>query len=173
MSLPSWAQSGIPLVIFLFFVVFFRAQATYWIARSLPAGISRWGTQSTYLHRLARWVDGPVPRRGAYILEHWGILAIPLCFLTVGLQTAVLAGSGLVRMKWVKFTAAMIPGCIAWAFLYGFGMLAVWTTAIRAAAGSPWAWAALAALIGSIIVITQRSHIRKAALAATGTMQAR
>ena len=75
--MPSWAQSGIPLVVFLFFVVFFRAQGTYWIARSVPTAISKWGTNSKRFAGLAKWVDGPVPRKGANILEHWGIVAIP------------------------------------------------------------------------------------------------
>jgi membrane protein DedA with SNARE-associated domain len=163
--MPSWAQSGIPLVVFLFFVVFFRAQGTYWIARSVPTAISKWGTNSKRFAGLAKWVDGPVPRKGANILEHWGIVAIPLCFLTVGMQTAVLAGSGLVRMNWGKFTAAMIPGCVAWALLYGYGLLAVWTAVVKAAAGSPWAWAALAALVGTVLVLKQRGRIRTAATA--------
>lgn len=167
--MPSWAQSGIPLVIFLFFVVSFRAQGTYWLARSLPAAITKWGPRAKRLDGLVRWVNGPVPKKGARILERWGIVAIPLAFLTVGLQTAILAGSGLVRMNWGKFTLAAIPGCIAWAFLYGYGLLAVWTAAIRAAAGSTWAWAALTALVGTVVVLTQRGRIRQAALSAVGT----
>lgn len=166
--MPSWAQSGVPLIAFLFVVVFFRAQGTYWMARSLPAAISKWGPNSKRFSKVASWVDGPVPAKGAAILEKWGIIAIPLSFLTVGLQTAVLAGSGLLRMNWVKFTIAMIPGCLAWAMLYGLGLLAVWSAAIKAVAGNPWAWAGLVALVGVIVVISQRGRIRKAALVHTG-----
>ena len=70
-----------------------------------------------------------------YMVEEWcadsgGVLIpliiIPLCFLTVGIQTAVNAGSGVVRLRWRTYTLAMIPGCVAWALMYGLGMLAVW-----------------------------------------------
>ncbi len=159
MPAPSWAQSGIPLVIFLFFVVFFRAQATYWLARGVPALVTSASGRFNHLQGLANWANGPIPRKGASILERWGIIVIPLAFLTVGLQTAILGGAGLVRMNWAKFTAAMIPGCIAWAFLYGFGMLAVWTAAVKAAAGNPWAWVALAiiaAALAALVVFRRR-----------------
>ncbi len=166
--MPDWAQSGLPLVGFLFVVVCFRAQGTYWLARSIPAAVSRWGADSKRFSGLAKWVNGPVPAKGKRILENWGIISIPLCFLTVGTQTAVLAGSGLVRMNWGKFTAAMLPGAVAWAFLYGYGLLAVWMTVLKAAAGSPWAWAVLAALVGSIFVIKNRAKIKTAALSLAG-----
>lgn len=147
MSVPSWAQEGPLLIGFLFFVVFFRAQGTYWLGRAVPTGVLQTKKQSGPLHSLATWLHGPAPRRGSALLERWGIIVIPLCFLTVGLQTAILAGSGLVQMSWKKFTAAMLPGCVAWALLYGLGMLAVWTATVKAVAGSPWAWLAIATII--------------------------
>lgn len=167
MPAPEWAQSGLPLVAFLFFVVFFRAQGTYWIARAIPAVVNKASGKLTWLQGLARWANGPVPRKGAAILERWGIIVIPLCFLTVGLQTAVLAGAGLVRMNWAKFTLAMLPGCVAWAFLYGYGLLAVYTAAVRAAAGSPWAWlvlACVAGLVALVVVKRRREGAAKAVL---------
>lgn len=150
---PSWAQSGVPLVVFLFFVVFFRAQGTYWVARAVPELVTKASGRFQRLQSVANWANGPIPRKGAQILERWGIIVIPLAFLTVGLQTAILSGAGLVRMNWVKFTAVMIPGCVAWALIYGFGLWAVWTTALRAAAGSPWAWAGLVLIIGIIAAV--------------------
>ena len=41
-------------------------------------------------------------------------------------------------MKWRTYTLAMIPGCIAWAILYGMGMLAIWMALLGAVAGSWW-----------------------------------
>ncbi len=169
--IPSWAQSGVPLIIFLFFVVFFRAQGTYWVARSVPALVTKASGKFDWLKGLANWANGPVPKKGAHILEHWGIIVIPLCFLTVGLQTAILGGSGLVRMNWAKFTAAMIPGCVAWALLYGLGMLAVWQAAIKAAAGSPWVWAALAliaAVVAAVVIVRRRREAPTPAVAVIG-----
>lgn len=147
MSAPSWAQSGPLLIAFLFCVVLFRSQATYWLARAVPAGLIKSQPKNKVLAAIAAWFDGPTPRKGAALLERWGIIIIPLCFLTVGLQTAILAGSGIVQMKWRRFTLATLPGCVAWALLYGLGMLAIWVAAIEAIAGSPWAWAVLAAIL--------------------------
>ena len=91
--------------------------------------------------------------------EQWGIVIIPLCFLTVGVQTAVNAGAGVVRMSWKKYTLAMIPGCIAWSIMYGLGMLAVWMAVVRAAAGSVWAWLgllAVAAVVSTLVLVKRR-----------------
>lgn len=154
MPVPSWAESGPMLIGFLFFVVFFRAQGTYWLGRAVPAGLLRTKRESGVLFRLANWFRGPTPRKGASLLERWGLIVIPLCFLTVGLQTAVLAGAGVVQMRWRRFTLAMLPGAVAWALLYGLGMLAVWTAAVKAIAGSPWAWVGLTAILGAFYLFT-------------------
>ena len=154
---PEFAREGIFLFVFLFGVVFFRAQSTYWLARGVASG------RTGFLGAMARWFDGPVPRKGAALLDKWGIIAIPLCFLTVGIQTAVNAGAGLVRMRWSTYTIAMIPGCVLWALLYGLGMLAVFAAAIRAIAGSPWGWAGLALIIGLITAKVVWGHRQRAA----------
>ncbi len=145
-SIP-WTESVPVLIGALFVIVFLRAQGTYWLARSVPAIVERRAASGQKEGRFVRWFLGPTPRKGAAILEKWGIIVIPFCFLTVGVQTTVLAGAGLVRMSWKKFTLAMIPGAIAWAFLYGLGLLAVWTAAVTAAAGNPWSYAVVAAAI--------------------------
>ena len=158
---PAFAREGIWLFVFLFVVVFFRAQATYWLARGAASGAVLATGRQGFLGAMARWFDGPVPRKGAAMLDKWGIIVIPLCFLTVGIQTAVNAGAGLVRMRWSTYTIAMIPGCVLWALLYGLGTLAVFAAAIRAVAGSPWGWAGLAliiALIGVKIVWGRRKR---------------
>ena len=147
---PAFAREGIWLFVFLFVVVLLRAQATYWLARGAASGAVLATGRQGFLGAMARWFDGPVPRKGPAMLDKWGIIIIPLCFLTVGIQTAVNAGAGLVRMRWSTYTIAMIPGCILWALLYGLGTLAVFAAAIRAVAGSPWGWAGLA-LIAALI----------------------
>ncbi len=162
MTAPHWAQEGVPLVLFLFVVVFFRAQGTYWLARSVPEIVARKANDSTpRLKKLACWLEGPGPRMGANILEKWGIIAIPLSFLTVGIQTAVLAAAGLLRVRWSLFTVAMLPGAVAWALLYGYGMLAVWTAAVMAVAGNPWAWGALGLVALGIWAIVRRRRARQ------------
>ena len=108
---PTFAREGIWLFPFLFMVVLSRAQIDL-LARREPQPLAplRASGRSGFLGAIARWFEGPVPRRGAAMLDKWGIIVIPLCFLTVGIQTAVNAGAGLVRMRWSTYTIAMIPG---------------------------------------------------------------
>ena len=156
---PSWASSGLPLFIFLFFVVFHRAQLTYWLGRAAAKGALASAGKKGLRGKIAAWFEGPVPKYGARLLEQWGIVIIPLCFLTVGVQTAVNAGAGVVRMSWKKYTLAMIPGCIAWSIMYGLGMLAVWMAVVRAAAGSVWGWLgllAVAAVVATVVLVKRR-----------------
>ncbi len=167
---PAFAREGIWFFVFLFMVVLLRAQSTYWLARAAASGAVLATGRQGFLGAVARWFDGPVPRKGAAMLDKWGVIVIPLCFLTVGIQTAVNAGAGLVRMRWSTYTIAMIPGCVLWALLYGLGTLAVFAAAIRAVAGSPWGWAGLAlivALIAAKIVWGRRK--RRAVNAALAT----
>lgn len=147
---PAFAREGICFFVFLFMVVLLRAQTTYWLARAAASGAVLATGRQGFLGTVARWFDGPVPRKGAAMLDKWGIVVIPLCFLTVGIQTAVNAGAGLARMRWNTYTIAMIPGCVLWALLYGLGTLAVFTAAIRAVAGSLWGWAGLALIVALI-----------------------
>ncbi len=160
---PSWASSGPPLFIFLFFVVFWRAQLTYWLGRGAAKGALASAEKNGLRGKIAAWFNGPVPKYGARLLEQWGIVIIPLCFLTVGVQTAVNAGAGIVQMTWKKYTLAMIPGCIAWSIMYGLGMLAVWMTVVRAAAGSVWAWLglmAVATVVATVVLFKRRRRGR-------------
>lgn len=161
---PTFAREGIWLFPFLFMVVLSRAQMTYWLGRAAASGAVRASGRSGFLGAIARWFEGPVPRRGAALLDKWGIIVIPLCFLTVGVQTAVNAGAGLVRMRWSTYTIAMIPGCVLWALLYGLGMLAVFAAAVRAIAGSPWGWAGLALIVALIALKVVWGRRKRAAV---------
>lgn len=151
---PEAIAHSFPLtVLFLFFVVFFRAQATYWLGRAAATG-ALWGKEAGGIRgAIGSWFNGPIPRKGVAILDRWGIVILPLCFLTVGIQTAVNAGAGLVRMTWPKYTLAMLPGCVAWAFMYSLGLLAVWAAVLSAAAGSPWAWCGFAFVLVAVIAL--------------------
>lgn len=153
------ADSGPLLFFFLLFVVFCRAQTTYWLGRAAAAGLLSGANSSGIRGAVARWFHGPIPQKGVAILNKWGIIIIPLCFLTVGIQTAVNAGAGILRMPWTKYTIAMLPGCVAWAFIYAFGALALWLATVSAIAGSPYAWVlliVLGALIGAGVFLFRR-----------------
>ncbi|OKL47784.1 hypothetical protein BSR29_03320 [Boudabousia liubingyangii] len=146
------------MILALTVIVFFRAQGTYWLGRLITGSaehdfknpLLQAFTHNRFFVAMSRWFNGPTPQKGAQALEKWGLIIIPLCFLTVGVQTAVNAGAGLLRMNWGKYTIAMLPGCLAWGTLYGLGFLALWISLLGTIAGSLWA---LLALIGLIVLI--------------------
>ena len=153
--MPGFVQDG-PFALvygFLLVVVFLRAQATYWVGRAVAAGTLR--------SRWAEHVDGPRTRRAIASIDRWGLPIIPLSFLTIGFQTAVNAGAGVIRMRWPRYTLAMIPGCLVWAAVYALGGLAAFEAAASLAARSPWALAGavvLLVLAVTALVLRTRRH---------------
>jgi len=138
---PSFLE-GLPfwwLVLALFAVVLCRAQATYWLARGAVAGASR--------SRWGRWLDSAAVRRGSVLLDRWGLPVVTLSFLTVGLQTIMNAAAGIARVPWWRYTLAMLPGCVAWAFIYATVGIALFWAVLATFAGSPWGVVVLVALV--------------------------
>lgn len=136
----------------LFAIVLCRAQGTYWIGRAIAAGV----TTRPWARRL---VSGETAERGIALLHRWGPFAVTLSFLTVGAQTVINAAAGLVRMPWVRYTLFMVPGCLAWAFLYATIGLAAFLALAAAAAGSPLGVAVIvvaAALVAFLVWRTRR-----------------
>ena len=117
--------------IFLFGVVLFRAQGTYWLGRWARKGTEM--TASSVHPRAAsaaRKLSGPAADSARRYLERWGFVGIPASFLTVGFQTMVNAIAGFIRMRWDLYTVAMIPGCLVWAGIYTlvtFSLVEAWT----------------------------------------------
>lgn len=146
--MPSFL-AGLPfwwLVVALFVVVWCRAQATYWLARGAVAGASR--------SRWGRWLESAAVRRGSAVLDRWGLPVVTLSFLTVGLQTVMNAAAGLARVPWWRYTVAMLPGCVAWAFVYATIGIALFWTVVAALAGSTWGIVALVAIVvGAVAVV--------------------
>jgi len=134
----------VELLAALFAIVFLRAQATYWLARAIAAGVAsrRWG----------RWLESPAMRRASAVLARYGAPAVTVSFLTVGFQTVVNAAAGAARMRWLVYLLAMIPGCAAWALIYATVGFAVLWAVIGAAAGSPAGVAVLAAVVAAVVV---------------------
>lgn len=140
-ALGWWA-----IAIFLFVAVFFRTQATYWVGRWVRSGAASLATEPDRHPRLARVsarLSGPRLERGQALLDRWGFVAIPLSFLTVGIQTLVNAAAGYGRMRWDLYTLVMIPGCILWVGAY----FAVGASAYRLWHLSPWL------LLGAVVVV--------------------
>jgi len=154
--MPSWLD-GSPFAItfaVLFGIVFLRAQGTYWIGRAVTAGL---------LHtRLARWMTRPRMTRAIDALNRWGLPVVTLSFLTVGFQTVVNAAAGLIRMRWVGYTLAMLIGCAAWAAIYATVGIAAVEASLALAARSPLALAGVLAvvlgLVIAVIAIRRRSR---------------
>lgn len=154
--MPTWVQDGPFWLVygFLLVVVFLRAQATYWVGRAVAAGTLR--------SRWAAHVDGPRTRRAIASIDRWGLPIIPLSFLTIGFQTAVNAGAGVIRMHWPRYTLAMVPGCLVWAAIYALGGLAAFEGAASLAARSPWALAAVVVLLlGGGLALVLRARRRR------------
>jgi len=129
----------------LFAVAVVRSQCTYWLGRALRAGLLQSARWRGFFAR-----DGMV--RGQAAIERWGWPIIPLSFLTVGFQSAVVAGAGVLGWPWLRFSLASLPGCVLWGCVYAAGGLAAF--AALAALASVSTWLALAALIVLLIVIT-------------------
>ena len=144
-AVSSWGWWAI--YAFLFVVVFLRAQATYWLARGVVSGA---------LHtRWRRRFEGPTMQRAQAYLERFGPIGVPVSFLTVGFQTAVIAAAGITRMRFGVFTLAMIPGCLAWAALY----TALGAAAVKLFETFTWWFAAallLAIAVGVVVALTRR-----------------
>ena len=116
----------------LFGIVCVRAQATYWAGRGLTAGARR--------TRLADRIDNPRTTRVTDALNRWGAPLVTLSFLTIGFQTAINAAAGITRMRWPRYTLAMVPGCLAWAAIYatvGLAAAQAWIALAARSAGHP------------------------------------
>lgn len=148
----AYGLGGFPfagVVTALFFIVLFRAQGTYWLGRGIAAGTIR----TPLGRRLGSRLSGPGLARAVGYLNRFGPIAVTLSFLTIGIQTMINGAAGLTRMAWPRYTLAMIPGCVAWAFIYATVGMTAFYAAVAAAAGSPWGLVAVAAGVVTIALV--------------------
>ncbi|OLO50970.1 hypothetical protein BKH30_09060 [Actinomyces oris] len=111
--------------VFLFFwcLAMMRSHTMYWIGRGITAGTAR-----------TRWVSllaSPVYARAQAWSARWGVLAVPVSFLTVGIQSVIQLSAGVSRMPVRRYVAATAAGAIAWAAVYttiGMAILTAWLT---------------------------------------------
>ncbi|MBM7051157.1 DedA family protein [Rothia sp. ZJ1223] len=127
-----------------------RTSIVYSLGRLAASGGQRWErVRSVFKH--------PAYQRAQKLVNTWGVLAVPACFLTVGLQTAVIMTTGFTKMPLVRWIPAMLAGTLIWGSIYGtVGMAVVWAWLER-----PWiaALLAVAALI-SVFLLVRRKHRR-------------
>lgn len=142
--MPDWPV--VPLFCFLFALACLRGGATYAVGRGLRTAADR----RTHL------AENPRVLRGEAIVRRYGAPAVAACFLTVGLQTAVLAAAGSLRMPLPRFLPALAAGALVWAMIYvtiGFAVVeAIW---------GGRAWVPIAALVGLLLLAWLGSRIRR------------
>lgn len=159
---PFWLALGL-----LTLVALARGQGTYWLARvATEQALARTSPGRGWRAATHRWLQGEGPQRGRRALQRWGLVAIPLCYLTVGFQTMVLAAAGMVRLGWLRFTLAQLPGALAWGLIYTTIGFAAWSAALAAAAGSPLALGGLLALALVLVgtLLSPRARARRASV---------
>ena len=140
-ALDDWPVQVVLGVLWL--GAFVRGTATYWVGRGVRAGGSR--------SRWAEHLDRPVVRRAEGWVRRFGAPAVTLGFLTVGVQTAINASAGMLRMPQCRFLPAVTLGALLWAVVYttvGFTVVDAWLGDIA------WWWAlvALAVVVGLVLV---------------------
>ncbi|WP_068257024.1 DedA family protein [Janibacter corallicola] len=140
----TWS-AFLPTFGLLFLVVMARANATYWLGRGAAAGSRR------YLRRREgqatdRWV------RARALVNRWGPLAVVVCFLTVGIQTAVNATAGVSRMPLRRYLPAVTVGATLWATLYATVGLAAARAWLAAAARWPGTVAVVVVVVLLIVL---------------------
>jgi membrane protein DedA with SNARE-associated domain len=146
---PFWLAFAV-----LYLAATARGQATYWIARVVTEqALHRVHPTGGWRLRAHRALEGEGTRRGVDALRRWGLVAVPVAYLTVGLQTMVLAGAGVLRIGWARFSLAQLPGALAWAAIYSTIGFAVWGAALAAAAGSPWGIAGTVAVVLAVVAV--------------------
>ncbi len=158
-GVPGFISDGpwLGLFFFLLAVVFFRAQGTYWLGRWVR-GRAELASQVPPDARGSRWVrrfSGPRMDKASAFLDKWGFIGVPVSFLTIGFQTMVNASAGYSRMRWDLYTAAMIPGCIAWAIIYAALGLTIYSAFVAAP------WLSLAALVGLVALAFALTRLRR------------
>lgn len=184
--LAVYGLDGLPVAVALlclFGIVLARSHLTYWAGRGVEHAARHEGARRRgprvwriVVDRTARLASTPSARRGVALVHRWGPPAVTLAYVTVGIQTAVFAGAGLLRMPYLRFTLASIPGAAAWAVIWGtVGAGAVWG-AVTLAAASPWGAAALTlagVLVVGAVVAARRRRRAEPHLAVPGPTRAR
>ncbi|MDO4255491.1 MAG: hypothetical protein Q4C81_10185 [Kocuria sp.] len=143
----AWIES-LPLVwavLFFWSVGIVRTSIVYGLGRAAAEGSQR---TSRLVQNI---VASPVYLKAAAFVNRWGVLAVPLCFLTVGFQTAVIVTTALTRMPLSRWIPAMLVGTFMWGCIYGtvgMAVLYAWIT-------NP---AITLALLGFIVILIYAVH---------------
>lgn len=148
---------------FLFLIAMLRGQATYWLTRTVTEQTLRRTRPPTgWRARVHAWLSSTTMGRGRDAVQRYGILAVPLCYVTVGFQTVVLASAGVLRIRWLRFTLAQSVGALAWGLIYSTIGFAFWAAFFEAAlTGGVGAVVGVAAVVIVAVGLTYRWYVRR------------
>lgn len=146
---PFWAVFAA-----MFVLAMLRGQMMYWIGR-LPTeqALKRIAPTSGWQARAHRWLSDGGADAGIASIRRWGLPVVSVGYVTIGFQSVVQAGAGVLRVPLPWYLLAQVPGALAWALIYSTIGFAVWAAVIAAAAGSPWGIAGIIALVAAIISV--------------------
>ncbi len=134
--------------VLLWCVCMLRANLTHWIGRGLSTGAER--------SRFAWMLRSPMYLSAQRMAERWGVIAVPLSFLTIGVQSFVQLWAGVARMPLRLYLPAVMVGSAIWATIYATVGLAVFAAWIGAGGG--WAVAAVVAVAALVLWRRSREH---------------
>lgn len=119
-----------------------RSSLVYSLGRLASSGTER-------LERIRHAFQTSAYRRAEAFVHRWGVLAVPLCYLTVGFQTAVILTTGFTRMPLARWIPAMLVGSLIWGIIYGtVGMAVIWAWLSK-----PWLTAGLIAVVALVVTV--------------------
>lgn len=147
--MQAWLES-LPLgagILFFWAVAIVRTSVVFALGRAATA------TGSRRSGRVRGIMDTSVYRRAQGLVNRWGVLAVPACFLTVGLQTAVILTTAVTGMPLRRWIPAMLVGTLVWGVVYGtVGMAVLWAWLEQ-----PWLVAAVVVVL--LLVVLGRAEV--------------
>ena len=153
--MQAWLES-LPLgaaILFFWAGAVVRTCTVFALGRAATTGGSRRS------ERVRGLMDTAVYRRAQRLVHRWGVLAVPACFLTVGLQTAVILTTAVTGMPLRRWIPAMLVGTLIWGVIYGtVGMAVVWAWLEQPWVVAPVVVAVLLLLLGHRIRARRRAR---------------
>lgn len=134
----------LPLIwawVVLWCVAMLRANLIHWMGRGLSKGAE--------YSRFSGMLTSPMYVSAQTMAERWGIIAVPLSFMTVGVQSFVQLWAGVTLMPLRRYLPAVMVGAAIWATIYatvGLAVFAAWV-----GAGGGWAIAVVVALAALVV----------------------
>ena len=120
---------------------------------SVTAGAPKRRTQPS-ARFTAGHLDRPAVKRAEGWVRRFGAPAVTLGFLTVGVQTAINASAGMLRMPQRRFLPAVTLGALLWSVVYttvGFTVVDAWLGDVA------WWWAVVAlAVVAGLVFVSRR-----------------